>query len=317
MNHHFHFRVVAIFAIMCGLFAGRVATAQENPVSVSFVAANCERKPTSFPFEGGECVPAEGAVIVVTDGIGNLIGTCQATAQSEEVASCTMQVPADTELVATLDPKSIDTDYLPQTEPQQFTAYADSMGVSGGPVFINLNRALECMGACPAKIVATAAPPPVGASALYIGAPTFEGSTGDIWELWVDGDSFWWQASGLEVVQKPSPRWVAAPVHSWLVVWIDMGTEDSWNTSEFPYDRFALQDGDGNVFLPDMVATSAFCAESCSRPIELQDYGMSVGVEFHEAIIFDAPKSQSIADDRGPQYALRTVDGLVEVHLSS
>lgn len=71
-------RMVVAWLVALGGYTAIVAsvTADDATAELSVVATNCERMPIAFPFEGGGCSPASGAVIVVTDSAGSLIGTC-------------------------------------------------------------------------------------------------------------------------------------------------------------------------------------------------------------------------------------------------
>ncbi len=123
-----------------GTTAARGQEADEA-FDLAIVAANCEREPTSFPFQGGDCVPAEGAQIVVTTPGGELVGTCVAktTELSALVASCAITVPYGSTLIITEDIASLPAGYAPTHNPQRFDVpFEPPDGVFGGPVFLNL-----------------------------------------------------------------------------------------------------------------------------------------------------------------------------------
>jgi len=135
--------VLALLLALMGTAAPPVGGMQESEdtFALGIVAANCEREPTAFPFQGGDCVPAEGAVIVVTTSNGELVGTCVAEATEPEavVAGCAIPVPYGSALVVTEDVATIPPGYAPTSNPQPFEVPATPPdGVFGGPVFLNL-----------------------------------------------------------------------------------------------------------------------------------------------------------------------------------
>lgn len=135
--------ILAVTFVSC-ITAGSVEAAarqSEGAFELGIVAATCEREPTSFPFQGGDCVPTEGAVIVVTTLDGNLIGTCVAevATSSDVIAGCSVSVPFGSTVVVTEDVTGLPIGYTPTNNPQMFdvpTSLPD--GVIGGPVFLNL-----------------------------------------------------------------------------------------------------------------------------------------------------------------------------------
>ena len=115
--------------------------AAEDSFTLSNVAAICERTPTAFPFQGGDCVPAEGAVIVVTTDVGTLVGTCIAVPEEAGslIASCSVDVPFGTVVLVTEDVATITPGYAPESNPQRFEVPSGPPdGPFGGPVFVNL-----------------------------------------------------------------------------------------------------------------------------------------------------------------------------------
>lgn len=120
----------------------QLVLAADNGFSLPIVAANCQRLPTTFPFEGGDCVPAEGAVIVVTTENGELIGTCTATAEEgseAKVATCSVNVPFGSTVIVTEDVTVISPEFAPETNAQRWPIPdGPPEGAFGGPVFINL-----------------------------------------------------------------------------------------------------------------------------------------------------------------------------------
>ena len=117
------------------------ALSDEPTYELGMVAANCERMPTAFPFQGGDCVPAIGTVIVVTTLEGTLVGTCiaKASAPGDVVAGCSVPVPLGSSVVVTEDTASLTSGYMPTQNPQRFDMpSAPPDGAFGGPVFLNL-----------------------------------------------------------------------------------------------------------------------------------------------------------------------------------
>lgn len=158
-------------------------------------------------------------------------------------------------------------------------------------------------------------PPGTDASALGLGPPIMSGGLGDVWELDANDDSFWWSVVNFGWTDSPSPRYVAEPNGYWFVVAIDIGIEDSWRFSDFPYGAFALEDDAGNIYFPDFNATNAFCDEYCDMDIMQQDFSGWVGHTFHQAIVFDVPALGDDFSDDDPGLTLRTLDGLIAVPL--
>ena len=120
-----------------------MATAQglEGAFEFGIVAANCQREPASFPFQGGDCVPVEGAVIVVTASSGELIGTCIAGAADSDVvmAGCTVRVAFGSMIVVGEDLSTLPAGNAPTYDPQAFEVPAEPPNRAfGGPMFVNL-----------------------------------------------------------------------------------------------------------------------------------------------------------------------------------
>ncbi len=141
------------------------------------------------------------------------------------------------------------------------------------------------------------------------------GWLGDVWELNLRDDSYWWQAVGFGWTDTPSPRYVARPQGVWMVVSIDLGTLDSWIYSDFPYDIFALEDHLGNIYYPDLTATDIYCDSYCDMDIVQQDFSGWVGHTFHQAVVFDVPAPGEGFSGDEPGFTLRTLDGMIAVPL--
>lgn len=136
--------VIAFVSVISANGTNTAAQQSEGDYELGIVAANCERKPTSYPFQGGDCVPAEGTVIVVTTSGGDLIGTCIAAATDLDapVAGCSILVPFGSTVTVTEDMTTVPPGYAPTNNPQVFdvpTGPPD--GAIGGPVFLNLQTA--------------------------------------------------------------------------------------------------------------------------------------------------------------------------------
>lgn len=169
----------------------------------------------------------------------------------------------------------------------------------------------------PAPTIAAEEPSGADTSALGLGPSVMGGGVGDVWELDLEDDSFWWAAVDFGWIDSPSPRYLAEPQGSWFVVLIDIGTYDGWISNDFPYGFFALEDNLGNGYFPDLTATSAYCDAYCDMDIEQQDFSGWVGHTFHQAIVFDvsAISTGLSTDDSG--FTLRTLDGLIGVPLGT
>lgn len=155
-------------------------------------------------------------------------------------------------------------------------------------------------------------------STLGLGPPLMAGALGDFWELDQGDDSFWWAAADFGWVDSPSPRYVAEPQHGyWFVVAIDLGTYDGWIFSDFPYGLFVVEDRAGNVYFPDLTATSAYCDYYCDMDIEQQDFSGWVGHTFHQAIVFDVPPPIDPTSIEESGLTLRTLDGVIAVPLGT
>ncbi len=313
---------IAFLFVLSGTTGTVTVTAQDGGSSfdLAIVAANCEHMPTAFPFQGGGCNPANGAVIVVTTNDGNLIGTCIAqSAKSDAViASCSVAVPFNSSIVVTEDVRSIIVGYAPAMNPQTIEIGASPPeGDFAGPVFLNLptspsgsaNLSDPAVGA-----VATNTPEPL-ASGVTLPPPIMAGNLGDIWMLHVNQNTFFWAATKYGWIAKPSPRYVAQPRGAWFVVLLDVGTHDSFVTETFPYEAFALTDQAGNVYLPNFIATAAYCESYCDMDIQHQSFDGWRDHTFHQALVFDIPLTigKDAADGLG--LTLRSLDGLVAVSL--
>jgi hypothetical protein len=113
----------------------------EDTFPLGIVATNCGRRPTGYPFLGGDCVPADGAVITLTTPNGELVDTCiaEAPAPDSRVAVCSIPMPYGSSVVVTEDVSTIDAGYAPTFNPQPFHMPTEPPdGVFGGPVFLNL-----------------------------------------------------------------------------------------------------------------------------------------------------------------------------------
>lgn len=305
------FRLAAAWLIVLGGSTTLVSgvAADDAQVDISIVATNCERMPTTFPFEGGDCTPAVGAVIVVTATDGLLIGTCVAQVLEPEsvIASCSVTVTKGSIVTVTEDVTSLQAGFTPTEHSQVFEAPAvEPDGVSGGPVFVNLPSGEDTL-TVPRPTI-----PPM-ASGIKLPAPTMIGAPGDYWTQYVGEDHFWWTVGDTNYIASPHPNYAKLPLGVWVVVELTMGTEDSWNISEFPYDGFALEDESGNVFLPNFEATTAYCQVYCSRHIENQNFTNYVGMQFNQALVFDVPPLSN--ESAGAPISLRTLDGKVQVLL--
>lgn len=140
LSRHAFVALLLSFIIIASQAVQANATQYEQ-FNLDIVTTNCLQMPTSFPFQGGDCVPATGAVIVVTSTDGSLIGTCIAEmgAPDSVIAGCSVSVPFGTEVVVTEDPATITTGFAPTNNPQTFEVPASPPdGSFGGPVFINL-----------------------------------------------------------------------------------------------------------------------------------------------------------------------------------
>lgn len=295
--------VVSVFTVVSLLTTasqGVTARQSEGTFELGIVVANCEREPTSFPFQGGGCMPAEGAVIVVTISAGEFVGTCAAKATGPDavIAGCSVPVPFGSTVIVTEDETTIPPNYAPTNNPQTFevpTIPPD--GEFGGPVFLNL----------PTENTNT--------SGIGLEPPIMAGGIGDVWEVDIGDDFFWWKAVDFGWIDSPAPRYVVQPHGSWFVVLIDLGTEDGWISNDFPYGLFALEDSLGNVHFPDITATSAYCDAYCDMDIEQQNFSGWVGHTFHQAIVFDVSATNTAFSTGDPGFTLRTLDGLIAVPL--
>jgi hypothetical protein len=139
--------LLSVFAL--ALFPGSTKFPQstkqafaDDGFTLPMVATNCQRMPTAFPFEGGDCVPAEGAVIVVTTEDGKLIGTCVAKTEGgseSKIAACSVVVPFGLTVIVTEDVTAISPDHAPQNNAQRWPIPdGPPQGEFGGPIFINL-----------------------------------------------------------------------------------------------------------------------------------------------------------------------------------
>lgn len=118
-------------------------TAQDGGSSfdLAIVAANCKRMPTGFPFQGGDCVPANHVSITVTTATGELLGSCipPLTDTAEIIASCSIPVPFGMAVIVTEDLDTVPPGYTPTMNSQPFDVpVSPPQGEFGGPVFINL-----------------------------------------------------------------------------------------------------------------------------------------------------------------------------------
>lgn len=171
-------------------------------------------------------------------------------------------------------------------------------------------RLPEPSAATPSPIMAE--PTAQMASGVRLDPPLMMGGLGDVWDLELGDDYFWWQAVEFGWIERPSPQWVAEPKYGWFVVALDLGTMDGWLFTDFPYELFVLEDNQGNIYLPNLHATGAYCDAYCDMDIEQQDFNGWVGHTFHQAIVFDVPPSVATSfNDSG--YTLRTLDGLIAV----
>ncbi len=133
--------VLAFVAVLpLGSSAKLRALQSEETFDLSIVAAICDREPTSFPFQGGDCVPADHVSITVTTTSGDLVGFCIPSATSGDiVAGCTIPVPVGVTVIVTEDLDTVVPGYAPTQNPQPFDVPATPPdGVFGGPVFLNL-----------------------------------------------------------------------------------------------------------------------------------------------------------------------------------
>jgi len=146
-------------------------------------------------------------------------------------------------------------------------------------------------------------------------SPVMAGELGDEWELDLADDSFWWIAAEYGWVDAPSPRYVAEPHGVWMVVSIDLGTEEGFVSNGFPYETFALEDHLGNVYYADLTATDAYCDLYCDMDVVQQDFSGWRSHKFHQAVVFDVPAPGDDFSGDDPGFTLRTVDGLVAVPL--
>lgn len=117
-------------------------TAQNGGSSFNLpvVATNCQRMPTGFPFQGGDCVPANHVSITVTTTTGDLLGSCIPSSDAAEiVASCSIPVPFGMAVIVTEDLNTVPPGYAPTMNPQPFDVpVSPPQGEFGGPVFLNL-----------------------------------------------------------------------------------------------------------------------------------------------------------------------------------
>lgn len=299
-----------------------IVTAQDvgSSFNLAIVVANCERMPTGFPFQGGDCVPSEGTVIVITTPEGGIIGTCIAEAANPNdlTAGCSVPVPPGSTVVVTEDVTKVPHGYAPTLNPQTFDVPASPPeGEFGGPVFLNLptspsgsaTRSATAVGA-----VVTNTPEPL-ASGITLPPPIMAGNLGDRWTLHVNQNTFFWAGTKYGWIAKPSPRYVAQPRGAWFVVLLDVGTHDSFITETFPYDAFALTDQAGNVYLPNLTATAAYCESYCDMDIQHQSFDGWRDHTFHQALVFDIPLQNGNYATDGLGLTLRSLDGLVAVSL--
>lgn len=135
--------VVPIFAVVSLFTASGSDTAarqSEGTFDLSVIVVTCEREPTGYPFEGGDCIPSDHVSIVVTSTNGEPLGTCiTSTANGDVVAGCTISVPAGMTVTVTEDLDTVRPGYAPTLNPQSFEVPVfPPDGVFGGPVFLNL-----------------------------------------------------------------------------------------------------------------------------------------------------------------------------------
>lgn len=142
VRQHKHAFVVALISLaLLSLQPSTIRAIDDEWFDLSIIATNCEQMPTDFPFQGGGCVPATGAVIVVTSLHGSLVGTCitDVEAPGSVVSSCTVPVRYGDQVLVTEDPATIQSEFTPTNNPQTFEApILPPDGPFGGPVFINL-----------------------------------------------------------------------------------------------------------------------------------------------------------------------------------
>ncbi len=134
--------VVVLMMCMILTNGGDLAARQSgDDFELGIVVANCEREPTSFPFQGGDCAPAEGTVIVVTTLEGALVGTCiaKATEPTAIIGFCSILVPLGGSVIVSEEESTIPAGYAPTNNPQTFDVpTGPSVDVDGGPIFLNL-----------------------------------------------------------------------------------------------------------------------------------------------------------------------------------
>ncbi len=130
--------VLALVGVV--LFSAVGAQEAEGTFDLGIVAVTCEREPTAFPYQGGDCVLTVDAAIVVTTVDGVLIDTCTPTADANGVtAGCVVPVPFGSTVIITEDVSTIPAGYAPTYNPQTFEVPDEPpTGVFGGPVFLNL-----------------------------------------------------------------------------------------------------------------------------------------------------------------------------------
>lgn len=142
--------VASIVLLPCTLQVATVAAFQASSFDLGIIAVTCERQPTGYLFQGGDCVPAQGAVIVITTHDGALVGTCiaQPPTSAANTASCTISVPFGSSIIVTEDAASIHPGYKPVHNAIAFDIPASPPdGEFGGPIFLNLPTDASVSGA--------------------------------------------------------------------------------------------------------------------------------------------------------------------------
>lgn len=135
--------VVALLLALTGSFGPGVAA---QGISAEFVlgisAVNCDDQPPeniTVPQEG--CEPADGAIFEVATEDGEDVGSCTAARVIEDAitASCSVPIPFGATVIVTEDEASIPEGYVPDENPQTFTAPdGPPEGELGLPLFVNL-----------------------------------------------------------------------------------------------------------------------------------------------------------------------------------
>jgi len=121
------------------VMAPHALAAENEGFSLGVVTTYCERIPTTFPFQGGDCRFANGIEIVAFGPDGLTIDRCTTEELGGVISGCALVIPRGVPIMVSQEMRTVESGYAPSMNQQVFNIPTDGpVEGMGGPVFTNL-----------------------------------------------------------------------------------------------------------------------------------------------------------------------------------